>query len=173
MLEGKTVVVLVEENYQELELWYPVLRLKEAGARVLIAGSGKETYHSKYGYPAKENVRAGDVKAADIDAVIVPGGYAPDIMRVNEDMVRLVRDAFHAGKIVASICHGGWVLISAGIVRGRKVTAVRNIRDDMVNAGAEFLDQEVVRDGNLITSRVPGDLPAFCRTIIEALAGRS
>jgi protease I len=113
----------------------------------------------------------GEVRGADFDAVIIPGGYAPDHMRRYEKMVKLVRDASEAGKVVAAICHGGWMLASADVVRNKTVTCFFAIRDDLVNAGAKYVDQEVVRDGNLVTSRKPDDLPAFCRTIIEALSG--
>jgi len=168
-LDGKKIVLLVENNYQELEFWYPFYRLKEEGAHVIVAGTGRGTYASKYGYPAREDVKAADVDVSQIAAVVVPGGYAPDLMRVNDGVLKLVRDAYDSGKLVASICHGGWVLISAGILKGKTATAVRAIRDDMVNAGVHFLDQEVVRDGNIITSRVPGDLPAFLKAIISHL----
>jgi protease I len=113
----------------------------------------------------------GEVRGEDFDAVIIPGGYAPDHMRRYEELVKLVRDAFRAGKVVAAICHGGWMLASADVVRDRTATCFFAIRDDLVNAGARYVDQEVARDGNLITSRKPDDLPAFCRTIIEAMTG--
>jgi protease I len=113
----------------------------------------------------------GEVRGAEFDAVIIPGGYAPDHMRRHEKMIELVKDAGKSGKVVAAICHGGWMLASADLVRDRKVTCFFAIRDDLVNAGASYVDREVVRDGNLVTSRKPDDLPAFCRTIIEALTG--
>ncbi|BCR03805.1 protease [Desulfuromonas versatilis] len=170
-LDGKKIAVLAEDLYEDLELWYPVLRFREAGAEVTIVGPEKKEYTSKNGYPVKADVAADQVRAADFDAVIVPGGYAPDRMRRHRVMVDLVREAAEQGKVVAAICHGGWMLSSAGIVKGRQMTGFFAIRDDMVHAGAEFFDREVVRDGNLITSRIPKDLPAFCRTILEALAG--
>jgi protease I len=170
-LTGKKVAVLAENLYQELELWYPLLRMKEAGAQVLVVGTGSaESYTSKNGYPVQVDVAAGQVRAADLDAVIVPGGYAPDLMRRSAAMVTLVREAFEQGKIVAAICHAGWVLVSAGILAGKKATCYYSIKDDVINAGGDYVDAEVVRDGNLITSRVPADLPAFCQTIIEALS---
>ena len=170
-LETRKVAILAEDNYQELELWYPLLRLREAGAEVTVVGSGrKDTFSSGKGYPVSADISADDVSADDFDAVIVPGGYAPDIMRRVEGMTSLVRQMDEAGKVVAAICHAGWVLVSAGILDGRKATCVSAIKDDMVNAGAEYLDEEVVVDGNLITSRTPPDLPAFCRSIIEALS---
>jgi protease I len=169
-LKGKRVAVLAENMYQELELWYPLLRLREAGAETFVVGTGSaKQYTSKAGYPVQVDVEAGQVNAADVDAVVIPGGYAPDMMRRYPAMVKLVREAFEQGKIVAAICHAGWMLASAGILEGKKATCFFAIKDDMVNAGATYMDAEVVRDGNLITSRVPSDLPAFCRTIIAAL----
>lgn len=169
-LEGKRIAVLAENMYQEMELWYPVYRFKEAGAKVTVVGPGTgKTFTSKTGYPVTVDADVRDVRAGDFDAVVVPGGYAPDYMRRTPAMVALVRDAHDQGRIVAAICHAGWMLCSAGIVRGKRATSFFSIKDDMVNAGAQWVDEEVVRDGNLITSREPGDLPAFCRSIIEAL----
>jgi protease I len=172
MLEGKRVAVLVEDQYEDQELWYPLLRLREAGAETVVVGpEAGRTYESKHGYPAKADVAAAGVSGADFDAVIIPGGYAPDRMRRHEAMVRLVRDACQAGRLVAAICHAGWMLASADVLRGRTVTGFFAIRDDLVNAGASYVDREVVRDGNLVTSRTPADLPAFCREIVGALEG--
>ncbi|MBE3589312.1 MAG: type 1 glutamine amidotransferase [Firmicutes bacterium] len=171
-LQGKRVAVLAENLYENLELWYPVLRLREAGAEVVIVGpQAGQTYTSKEGYPAKADAAAADVSAAQFDAVVVPGGYAPDRMRRNDAMVRLVREAHEQGKVVAAICHAGWMLAEAGILHGRTVTCVTAIRTDVVNAGATYVDREVVVDGRLVTSRTPADLPAFCREIIRLLAG--
>lgn len=167
VLKGKRFAVLVEEIYEDQELWYPVRRLTEAGAEVTLVGpQAGVTYKSKYGYPATSEKRAADVSADDFDGVIIPGGYAPDRMRRNEAMVDLVRQACQSGKIVAAICHAGWMLCSAGILRDKEATSVAAIKDDMTNAGARWVDREVVQDGNLITSRTPDDLPAFLRTII-------
>jgi protease I len=169
-LEGKQIAILAEDHYEDLELWYPLLRMREAGAEVHVVGMpGVEAYHSKHDYPARVDVTADEVSPGDYDAVIVPGGYAPDRIRRHEPMLDLVRGVFEKGDVVAFICHAGWVPISAGIVEGRTVTSVSAIKDDLVNAGAEWVDQEVVEDGNLISSRTPADLPAFCRTIIAAL----
>lgn len=169
-LEGKRVAVLAENMYQEMELWYPVYRFKEAGATVTIVGPGTgKTFTSKTGYPVTVDADVQDVRAAEFDAVIVPGGYAPDYMRRTPAMVDLVREAYRQGKVVAAICHAGWMLCSAGIVRGKRATSFFSIKDDMLNAGALWVDEEVVRDGNLITSREPKDLPAFCCTIAGAL----
>ena len=171
-LKGKRVAMLAENNYQELKLWVPYYRLKEEGAEVRIIGAnGATQYESKHHYPVKVDDQADKVSAADFDAVVVPGGYAPDAMRRHEGMVRLVREAYQQGKPVAAICHAGWMLVSAGILKGKKATSFYSIKDDMTNAGAKWSDEAVVIDGNLITSRVPQDLPAFCRAIVEMMAG--
>lgn len=168
-IKDKHVAILAEDDYQELELHYPRLRLMEAGARVSVLGAGKDVYHSKKGYTAECDADAADVDPADLDAVVIPGGMAPDKMRGHESMVRLVRTLAEANKPVAWICHAGWMAVSADIIRGRKVTSVSSIRDDMVNAGGDWVDETVVVDGNLISSRVPGDLPEFCKALIKAL----
>ena len=170
-LKGKRIAILAENQYQEMELWVPYYRLKEEGAEVKVVGAGgAKSYHSKTGYPVNVDAQADQVSAVEFDAVVVPGGYAPDMMRRHESMVKLVREASQQGKVVAAICHAGWMLASAGVVKGKKVTSFFSIKDDMVNAGGEWSDSEVVVDGNLITSRKPDDLPAFCREIIRALA---
>lgn len=168
-LNGKRVAILVEDLYQDQEVWYPYYRLKEAGLEVLVVGTGKTEYKSKHGYPIAAMINAEAVTADSVDAVIVPGGYAPDILRRFPSVIRLVSDAHRQGKLIGAICHAGWVLISAKILRGKTITCFSAIKDDMVNAGATYVDRDVVRDGNLITSRKPDDLPAFMRTIIEAL----
>lgn len=170
-LTGKRIAILAENLYQEMELWVPYYRLKEEGAEVKVVGTGgAKAYTSKHGYPVTVDVQAETVSAVEFDAVIVPGGYAPDLMRRSEAMVRLVGEAFQQGKLVAAICHAGWMLVSAGILKGKTATSFFSIKDDMVNAGAAWVDREVVVDGNLITSRKPDDLPAFCREIVKALA---
>ena len=170
-LEGKRVAILAEQLYEDLELWYPLFRLREAGAEVFVVGTGTaDEYRSKHGYPVKVDAEADTVTAAQFDAVVIPGGYAPDHMRRSSAMIRLVREAHEQGKVVAAICHAGWMLASAGIARGRTLTCYKSIKDDLVNAGANYVDREVVRDGNLITSRFPADLPAFLREIVKALA---
>ncbi len=171
-LKGKRIAILVEDLYNEFEFWYPYYRMKEAGAEVTVVGTGAKEYHSKIGLPAPGGVSAASVKAEQFDAVIIPGGYAPDRMRRNVAMLNLVRDCFNQGKIVAAICHAGWMLVSAGILKGKKATCFMSVKDDVANAGAIYLDQEVVKDGNLITSRTPDDLPAFCREIIAVLSGK-
>ena len=170
-LNGKRIAILAENMYQEMELWVPYYRFKEEGAEVKVVGAnGAKSYTSKHGYPVSVDVQAEQVKAVEFDAVIVPGGYAPDMMRRHEAMVGLVREAAQQGKVVAAICHAGWMLVSAGILKGRKATSFFSIQDDLKAAGADWQDAEVVVDGNLITSRKPDDLPAFCRAIIAALA---
>ncbi|MHC5542063.1 type 1 glutamine amidotransferase domain-containing protein [Singulisphaera rosea] len=169
-LKGKHAAVLVEKLYEDLELWYPVYRLREAGCDVKIVGpKAGETYKSKHEYPTKADVAAADVKASDFDIVIVPGGYSPDHMRRHKAMVDLVTEAARLGKVVAAICHGPWMLCSAKCLKGRKVTGFYAIRDDVENAGGVWEDAAVVRDGNLVTSRTPDDLPDFMRGIFEAL----
>jgi len=170
-LAGKRIAILAENMYQEMELWVPYYRLKEEGAEVKVVGAaGAKSYASKHGYPVNVDVQADQVKAVEFDAVIVPGGYAPDVMRRHPAMVTLVREAAQQGKVVAAICHAGWMLVSAGILKGRKATSFFSIKDDLVAAGADWVDAEVVVDGNLITSRRPDDLPAFCRAIVAALS---
>lgn len=172
-LKGLRAAVLVETLYQELEIWYPVYRLREAGCKVTIVGpeAGKE-YHSKLGYPCKTDKSAKDVKADDFDILIIPGGYAPDHIRRHETMIRLTSDMAEQGKVIAAICHGPWVLCSTQALKGRKVTCFFAIKDDVINAGAQYIDAEVVRDVNLITARKPDDLPAFMQAIIATAKER-
>lgn len=172
LLKGKRIAILAEDLYQELELWYPLLRFRGAGAEVLVVGSGRaKEFTSKFGYPVVADQSANEVTADEFDAVVIPGGYAPDHMRRYPAMVSLVRDAAQKGKVVAAICHGGWMLASAEVIKGKTVTGFFAIKDDLVHAGAKFVDVEVAVDGNLITSRKPEDLPAFCRAIGAALGG--
>lgn len=168
-LIGKRVAILAENMYQEMELWVPYYRLKEEGAAVTVIGTGAATYTSKAGYPVNADVSADRVTADDFDGVIIPGGYAPDLMRRSAAMVRLVRDAFDGGKVVGTICHAAWMLCSAGILKDKTATCFHSIKDDLMNAGARYVDQEVVVDGNLITAREAKDLPAFCRELIKVL----
>jgi protease I len=169
-LAGKRIAILAENMYQEMELWVPYYRLREEGAEVKVVGAGgAKAYTSKHGYPVTVDVQADQVKAVEFDAVIVPGGYAPDMMRRHASMVGLVREASQQGKVVAAICHAGWMLVSAGVLKGKKATSFFSIKDDLVAAGAHWVDEEVVVDGTLITSRRPDDLPAFCRAIVDAL----
>lgn len=164
------IAVLAEDIYEDLEAWYPILRLREAGFEVCVVGPERgRTYTSKHGYPLKSDRAIDEVSSADFDGVVVPGGYAPDKMRRNPGLVRLVREIFDQGKLVASICHGPWMFCEADILRGRRFTCVKAIKTDCVNAGGTFEDAEVVVDGNLITSRTPPDLPAMMRACLEFL----
>src|SRR5204862_3983469 len=168
-LNGKRVAVLVEQQYQEMEVWYPVYRLREAGCQVTLVGpEAGQTYPSKLGYPAKSDRAAKDVSANDFDALVIPGGFAPDFIRRNEAMIRLTSTMAEQGKVVAAICHGPWVLCSTQALKGRKATCFFAVKDDVINAGGKYVDAEVVRDANLITSRRPDDLPAFMQSIIQA-----
>jgi len=170
-LTGKKIAILVDNYYQELELWYPLFRFKEAGAICLLVGAeAGKVYNSKLGYPAKSDESYDQADALTYDGVVVPGGYAPDHIRRHPKANRFVKDMDAQGKLVASICHGGWVLCSAGILRGRRATCFFGIKDDLINAGARYEDSEVVVDHNLVTSRKPEDLPAFCRAAIRVLA---
>jgi protease I len=163
------IAVLLEDHYQVLEVWYPYLRLREAGHETVLVGTGKKNYQSKEGYPAEEEVPIQKAKVSDFDGVIVPGGYAPDILRRYKEINEFVKTMDSQKKLVAAICHAGWVLVSSGILKGRRATCFSAIKDDIINAGAIYSDAEVVADGNLITSRNPYDLPAFCREIIAFL----
>jgi len=168
--KNKKIAILVEDLYQVLEVWYPLLRLKEEGIKCDLIGTGtKTTYGSKEGYPAKVDVSINDINPDDYAGVIIPGGFAPDFLRRFEKVVAFVKQMDGQGKVVASICHGGWLLVSAGIVKGRKATCFFAIKDDLIAAGADYEDKEVVVDKNLITSRKPDDLPAFAAEIIKQL----
>jgi protease I len=167
-LQDAQVAVLVENQYQELELWYPLLRLREAGCNVFtVAPSADALYGSKLGYPVKADLGIGEVDASQLDAIVIPGGFAPENFRRTPAIVNLVRKVHDQGSLVAAICHAGWMLASAGLAKDRNVTCVAIIKDDVINAGGKYVDQPVVRDGNLITSRLPGDLPVFCKAIVE------
>ena len=166
------IAILVEDFYNELELWYPYYRLLEEGAEVKLVGPAAKVYESKHELPAKADLAAAEAKADDFQGIIVPGGYAPDKLRRYPKILDLVREVFENGGIVASICHGPWVLISTNILKGKKTTGFNSIKDDLVNAGAIYLDKEVVVDNNLITSRTPQDLPAFLPAIIEGLQNK-
>ena len=170
-LESKTILFFAGPLYEDLELWYPKIRLEEEGARTVVAGTGERTYQGKRGYPLTVDTSVDQVRSEDFDGLVIPGGYAPDIMRRSQRLLQITREIYQAGKPVAFICHAGWVPISAGIVKGKRGTSVGAIRDDLVNAGMIWEDSPVVVDGNLISSRTPADLPEFMRAVIGALEG--
>ncbi|MEO8634335.1 MAG: type 1 glutamine amidotransferase domain-containing protein [Gemmatimonadales bacterium] len=172
-LSGTRVLIFVAKYYEELELWYPKIRLEEEGVVTVVAGVGDRVYHGKSGsYPVTVDAHVDEVHAADFDGLVIPGGYAPDILRRHAKVLSLTRDIFSAGKPVAFICHAGWVPISAGILKGRRGTSVGAIRDDLVNAGMTWEDRPVVVDGNLISSRTPADLGPFMQALLAALRAR-
>ena len=164
------IAVLAENFYEDLEAWYPILRLREAGVEVVVVGpEAGVTYSSKHGYALTSDIASKDAKPAKFDGVIIPGGYAPDKMRRDKAMVKLVADLNKAGKLVASICHGPWLMCEADVLRGKRFTSVGAIKTDCINAGGKYEDKEVVVDGNLITSRTPPDLPAMMREVLKFL----
>ncbi len=172
-LSGKRVLIFTGDIYEDLELWYPKLRLIEAGAVVVVAGEkAHQTYVGKNGYPCVSDAAIDDMHSADFEALVVPGGFMPDKLRRNPRVLELVCEFFEAGKPVAAICHGGWIPISAGIYAGIRVTGSPGIKDDLVNAGAIFEDEAVVVDRNSVSSRRPDDLPDFCRALIELMTAR-
>lgn len=168
-LKGKRILFLAAPLYEDLELWYPKIRLEEEGARTTIAGMGEKTYQGKRGYPVTVDTDVERVDATDFDALVIPGGFAPDQLRRSDKVLQLTREIYQAGKPLAFICHAGWVPISAKILKGKRATSVRAIKDDMENAGVVWEDSPVVVDGNMISSRTPADLPQFCKALIAAL----
>lgn len=168
-LEGKNVLFFVEDSYEDLELWYPKIRLEEEGVGTTIAGPEVKMFKGKNGYPCKADVSIDSLAADRFDGLVIPGGFAPDKLRRYPKILELTRTMFQQGKPIAFICHAGWVPISAKILKGKNVTGVSAIKDDLENAGAIYHDQSVVVDGNLISSRTPKDLPDFVLAIIEAL----
>jgi protease I len=169
-LKGKKIAYLVQDGFEDLEFWVPLMRLQEEGAQVTVVSDHAAEFSGKHGLKARSETAAHDVSAEDFDAVVVPGGWAPDKLRRYEAVKALVRDTYEAGKIVAAICHAGLVLISAGIVAGHKVTGSEGIKDDLLNAGAKWVDEPAFRDGNLVWGRVVADIPDFCRELVEALS---
>jgi protease I len=165
----KRVAILIEKDYQDMEVWYPLLRLREAGYEVVTIGVNQTSYTGKYGYPIQCDTTIDKVKAKDFLGVVIPGGWAPDFLRLSKKVLKFVADLNESGRLVASICHAGWVIASAGVVAGRTCTSYVAIKDDLVHAGANWVDQEVAVDGNLITSRTPNDLPAFLKAILAFL----
>jgi len=171
-LADKHIAYLVEEGFEDLEFWVPLMRLREEGAKVTVIGSKLQTFTGKHCLQAKPDVTAEQVKASDFDGIVVPGGWAPDKLRRYPAILKLVREINEQGKIVATICHGGSVLISAGIVQGHKVTGSKGIKDDLVIAGGEWTDLPAFRDSNQVWGRVVEDIPDFCRELVEALSGQ-
>lgn len=169
-LEHKRVGVLVDEGFEDLEFWVPVMRLREEGAQVVIIATRLETFRGKHCLTVRPDVVIEQVDPASLDALVVPGGWAPDKLRRSEAVLALVRAMDAQKKIIAAICHAGWVLASAGIVRGRRATGSRGIKDDLVNAGAIWVDEPALRDGHLVWGRVVEDIPAFCRELVRALS---
>jgi len=170
-LNGKKILIFAEELYEDLELWYPYYRLIEEGADVTIAAPEIKQYKGKNGYPLKPDTTFDKISSQQFDGLVIPGGFAPDKLRRYEKVLQLTREFDESGKVIAFICHAGWVPISAKILKGKNVTCVPAIKDDIENAGANYSDKEVVVDGHIITSRRPPDLPAFCKAIIDGLVG--
>ncbi|HEU4563565.1 MAG TPA: type 1 glutamine amidotransferase domain-containing protein [Gemmatimonadaceae bacterium] len=164
-----TIVILVGPDYEDLEVWYPKLRLEEAGYATPLVGMGETSYSGKHGYPCTVDAHVADFTADAVAGIVAPGGWAPDKLRRDRNVLRLVRQLHEEGKMVASICHGPWILISAGLVRGRRITGSQGIRDDVVNAGATWVDEPAVVDGNIVTARLPKDLPAFAAAMLSVL----
>lgn len=166
----KKILAFVDHVYEDLELWYPKIRLEEEGWKVTVAGPQANTvYNGKHGYPCRSDVDVADVEAVHFDGLLVPGGFAPDKLRRDPHVLELTRDFDKASKPIAFICHAGWILISADILRGRKATSTVGIKDDMLNAGAEWTNEALVVDGHLISSRTPVDLPVFAKAFVDAL----
>lgn len=166
----KKIGIFVQDLYNEVEFWVPYYRLLEEGHEVIIIASGKDKhYESKVGLPVEADMLSIECVDYDFDALVIPGGYAPDKMRVDEATIKIVQKASKEGKTIGAICHAGWVLASAGVINGKKFTCYHSIKDDLINAGGKYFDEEVIIDGNLITSRMPQDLPVFCREIVKAL----
>ncbi len=169
----KTIAAIVDDVYEDLELWYPRIRLEEQGWKVIVGGpEAGRVYTGKHGYPCRAEAAYSSLDPDRLDALLVPGGFAPDRMRRDPVVLQLVKDMHAAGKLIAFICHAGWVLVSAGILRGRRATSTVGIRDDMTNAGAIWEDQPLVIDGNLVSSRTPADLPVFARAMVDWLSDR-
>lgn len=169
-LKDKRIAIFVDDLFEDIEFWYPFYRLKEEGATVTVISAERGIFTGKKGTGLTSKMAIYDAEIDSFDALVIPGGYAPDRMRRSPDMVDFVKEMNDRGKIIAAICHAGWMLASAGILQDKKVTSFFSIKDDMVNAGGQWVDEEVVKDGNFITSRKPDDLPAFCRAIIASLS---
>lgn len=170
-LANRRFLMFVDDVYEDLELWYPKLRLIEAGAEVVVAGPvATAMYAGKHSYPCRSDAAIADMHAADFHGLVVPGGFMPDKLRRDEKVLQLTRDFAEAGKLVAAICHGGWIPVSAGVYHGVRVTGSRGIKDDLINAGALWEDAPVIVDRHFVSSRKPDDLPYFCRAILAVAA---
>lgn len=171
-LKGKRILVLVGDIYEDLELWYPKLRLIEAGIQVVVAGpEAHQTYSGKHGYPCVSDAAIKKMRVDDFDGIILPGGFMPDKLRRDPLVLDLIRQFDSQKKLIAAVCHGGWMAISAGVYKGVRVTGSLGIKDDLENSGAVWEDAAVVVDRHFVSSRKPDDLPDFCRGIFEVLAG--
>jgi len=170
-LDSVRILMFVGDDYEDLELWYPKLRLEEAGCHVTLAGldAAGTRYRGKHGYPCVSDADMPQMEAGDFQGLVIPGGWMPDKLRRDAKVLQLVRDFDDAGKMIASICHGPWIDISAGIVKGCKYTSTPGIKDDLINAGAEWIDEPLVIDRHHVTSRRPPDLPDFCRGMLQVL----
>lgn len=169
-LKNKNIAIFIEDFYEDMEFWYPYFRMKEEEAEVVVIGPEIKSYKGKKGMPATTDRTIQEVDPTDFDALIIPGGYSPDRMRRVPEMVEFVQKMNEQNNVIAAICHAPWMLASANIIEGKKMTSFFSIKDDMVNAGANWIDEEVIKDGNIISSRNPGDLPAFCKAIINSLS---
>lgn len=169
-LKEKKVAVFIEEGFEDLEYWVTVMRLQEEGAQVTTVGTGSaDVYHGKGGLAGRPDTSADQVDAGQFDAVVIPGGWCPDKLRRYKAVLDIVRQVYQAGKIIGSICHGGLVVISAGIVKGHKATGSVGIKDDLTNAGAIWVDESAFRDGSIVWGRVVADIPNFCRVLVDAI----
>ena len=170
-LKGKKIVAVVEDLYNDLEHWYPVYRMREEGAEVIIAGpEANKTYNGQSGIPAQTDVAFSDIDAKDYDCILIPGGWAPDRLRRYPELIEFVRKMNDAKKPIGQICHAGWVLVSANILKGKKVTSTPAIKDDMRNAGADWVNEECVVDGNIVSSRRPDDMPVYAKAFADLVA---
>lgn len=170
-LKGKKVIALVDHDFEDLEHWYPVYRLHEEGAKVDLVGPEADTvYNGKHGVPAKTDFAFQDIEVSNYDAILVPGGWAPDKLRRYPEVLNFVKEMDAQKKTIGQICHAGWVLISAHVLQGKKVTSTPGIKDDMTNAGAVWMDEPVVIDGHLVSSRRPPDLPEYGKALVDVLA---
>jgi protease I len=172
-LQGKTIGIFVAPDFEDLEFWVPIMRLREEGARVLVIGGAIETVTGKHCLQATPDVVAREVASNQLDGLVIPGGWAPDKLRRDPDVLRLVRECHQHGKILGIICHAGWVAASAGIMRGKRFTGSRGIKDDLENAGAIWVDAPAFREGNLVWGRVVEDIPDFCRELVAALIDKA